>query len=110
MLIAAVVPTAFKLAASGLSAPGAMSLQECLRNLTVCLCVSSLPLLISSNVFASSTLCIFSSQTEEPAESVSFSLDEGNCWNTIQLEVALDVQNIRCDQAHIACVCVAIPA
>ena len=24
-----------------------------------------------------------------------FSLDEGNCWNTLLLETALDVQNIR---------------
>lgn len=34
-------------------------------------------------------------QTEEPAESVMFSLDEGNCWNTVLLDIALDVQNIR---------------
>ena len=34
-------------------------------------------------------------QTEEPAASVAFSLDEGNCWNTVQLQTALDVQNIR---------------
>lgn len=24
-----------------------------------------------------------------------FSLDEGNCWNTVLLDTALDVQNIR---------------
>jgi len=34
-------------------------------------------------------------QTEEPADSVMFSLDEGNCWNTVLLDTALDVQNIR---------------
>ncbi len=35
-------------------------------------------------------------EIEAPATAVHFSMDEGACWHTIQLEEAIDVQNIRC--------------
>ena len=34
--------------------------------------------------------------TERPASNISFSLDEGRCWQTIHLAEAIDVSNIRC--------------
>lgn len=33
--------------------------------------------------------------TERPASNISFSLDEGRCWQTVQLAEAIDVSNIR---------------
>ncbi len=33
--------------------------------------------------------------TERPASNISFSLDEGRCWQTVHLAEAIDVANIR---------------
>lgn len=33
--------------------------------------------------------------TKEPADRVSFSLDQGACWHTILLSEAIDISNIR---------------
>ncbi|KAK9831811.1 hypothetical protein WJX74_010382 [Apatococcus lobatus] len=35
--------------------------------------------------------------TERPASNISFSLDEGRCWQTIHLAEAIDVSNIRAE-------------
>ena len=34
-------------------------------------------------------------ETEGPADSLQFSLDQGACWHTIHLSEAIDIQNIR---------------
>ena len=34
-------------------------------------------------------------QSEEPTSQVQFSLDEGNCWHTVELAEAIDVIGIR---------------
>lgn len=40
-------------------------------------------------------LLMASHETEGPAESLQFSLDQGACWHTIHLSEAIDIQNIR---------------
>jgi hypothetical protein len=41
-------------------------------------------------------LLLASHETEGPADSLTFSLDQGACWHTIRLQEAIDIQNIRC--------------
>ncbi|BDA42979.1 Vacuolar protein sorting/targeting protein 10 [Coccomyxa sp. Obi] len=40
-------------------------------------------------------LLMASHETEGPADSLQFSLDQGACWHTIHLSEAIDIQNIR---------------
>jgi len=35
-------------------------------------------------------------QVTSPTELLYFSLNQGQCWYTVRLEEAIDVQNIRC--------------
>ncbi len=44
-------------------------------------------------------LLMASHETEGPADSLQFSLDQGACWHTIHLSEAIDIQNIRCEPA-----------
>ena len=40
-------------------------------------------------------LIVTKHETEGPADSVLFSIDQGTCWHEIGLEEAIDVGNIR---------------
>lgn len=40
-------------------------------------------------------LLLANHETEGPADSLKFSLDQGACWHNILLEEAIDIQNIR---------------
>lgn len=42
-------------------------------------------------------LLLASHETEGPADSLKFSLDQGACWHNIRLDEAIDIQNIRSD-------------
>lgn len=41
-------------------------------------------------------LVLASFMTAAPADRVFFSIDDGRCWNTVMLEEALMIENIRC--------------
>ena len=40
-------------------------------------------------------LLLANHETEGPADTLKFSLDQGACWHNILLEEAIDIQNIR---------------
>ena len=40
--------------------------------------------------------CVLLRQVTAPTELLYFSLNQGQCWYTVRLEEAIDVQNIRC--------------
>ena len=41
--------------------------------------------------------------TTAPAEEVYFTLDQGDCWHTVLLQEAINIQNIRCARPHSVC-------